>query len=129
ALACQLGDPCWEGVAARGIGVATASSSPEDAIAVLDDARLRCMRFPDTYQWVYGYVLDALCDVAVGAGHPSARGHVDTLGSLAAKTSMREFVVRAHRHRARLGDGDAAETARLLAADIDNPALDRLLSR
>jgi hypothetical protein len=36
-------------------------------------------------------------------------------------------VVRAHLHRSRLGDPSALATARLLAADIDNPALAPLL--
>jgi hypothetical protein len=40
---------------------------------------------------------------------------------------MRELVVRAHLHRGRLGDPAALASARLLAAGIDNPALDRLL--
>jgi hypothetical protein len=40
---------------------------------------------------------------------------------------MRELVVRAHLHRARLGDQTALATARLLAADVDNPALNPLL--
>jgi hypothetical protein len=36
---------------------------------------------------------------------------------------MREFVVRAALHRARLGDAAAAASARLLAETIENPAL------
>ena len=36
---------------------------------------------------------------------------------------MREMVVRAYLHRGRLGDPTAAEAARVLAADLDNPAL------
>ena len=41
---------------------------------------------------------------------------------------MRELVVRAHLHRSRLGDPSALATARMLAADIDNPVLDPLLN-
>jgi hypothetical protein len=40
---------------------------------------------------------------------------------------MRELVVRAQLHRHRLGDGSALAAARMLAADIDNPALADLL--
>jgi hypothetical protein len=41
---------------------------------------------------------------------------------------MRELVVRAHRHRSHLGDPSALLTARMLAAEIDNPALIPLLN-
>ena len=57
-----------------------------------------------------------------------ARRLVDALASLAARGDMRELVVRAHLHRSHLGDPSALATARLLAANIDNPALDPLLN-
>jgi hypothetical protein len=41
---------------------------------------------------------------------------------------MRELVVRAHVHRHRLGDPSALTTARMLATNIDNPALGPLLN-
>ena len=40
---------------------------------------------------------------------------------------MRELVVRSQLHRYRLGDRSALASARLLAEDIDNPALSDLL--
>ena len=42
---------------------------------------------------------------------------------------MREFSVRTHLHRAALGDRASAQAARLLARDIDNPALGSLVDR
>ena len=36
---------------------------------------------------------------------------------------MRELVARAYLHRGRLGDRAAAEAARILAAEVDNPAV------
>ncbi|MDB5848286.1 MAG: hypothetical protein JWP29_2038, partial [Rhodoferax sp.] len=42
---------------------------------------------------------------------------------------MRELVVRAHHHRAGLGDADAAAAARLLAGEVHNPALDDVVAR
>jgi hypothetical protein len=49
------------------------------------------------------------------------------MGTLAARTAMREFTVRVMLHHAAMGgQGDGAAAA-LLAADIDNPVLDRLL--
>ena len=68
-MGCQLNDPCWEGMAARGLGLLNAG-----------------------------------------------RG------------DLRELVVRAELHQVRLGDPTALASARLLSANIDNPALTRLLS-
>jgi hypothetical protein len=47
--------------------------------------------------------------------------------ALASRTGMRELVVRAMVHAAALGDDGDATAAALLAADIENPALHRLL--
>jgi hypothetical protein len=53
---------------------------------------------------------------------------IEALTRLAARTGMRELVVRAQVHRAQLGDPRARDAARLLGSEIDNPALDRLLA-
>ena len=45
--------------------------------------------------------------------------------ALAARTGMREFAASANVYRGRLGDDAAFTAARLLAAEIDNPALGR----
>jgi len=67
-------------------------------------------------------------ELAVQAGAPDAPELVDSLASLAERCGLREMVVRAHAHRARLGDEASRHAARLLAADIDNPALAALVS-
>jgi hypothetical protein len=59
--------------------------------------------------------------------YPGAFRHLERSVGRAARGDMRELVVRAHLHRGRLGDPTALASARLLAAGIDNPALDRLL--
>jgi len=59
--------------------------------------------------------------------HPETRGWVASLTDLASRTGMRELTVRAPHHAAALGDPGAAAAARLLAADVDNPALHALL--
>jgi hypothetical protein len=83
---------------------------------------------PDRYQWVRAYILDATITTAVDQhDEDRARPLVGTLASLAARGDMREFVVRSHLHRSRLGDQTAIVSARLLAADIDNPALNQVL--
>jgi hypothetical protein len=124
ALSCQLGDPCWEGIAARGSGLLQADAGDvRSAVAWLEDATARCSRWPDTYQWVYAYVLDAACQVTVGIGAPSAPRWVERLSQVASRGGMREMVIRAHVHRARLGQAGAAEAAVLAASGIDNPVL------
>jgi hypothetical protein len=125
ALACQLGDPCWEGVTARAIGLLEARRNPDQGLTTLLDARARCARWPDAYQWVHGYVLDALCIVAVETDCADAVARANDLLDLAARADMREFVSRAQLHRASLGVPGAAEAAVLAGADIDNPALRR----
>ncbi len=129
ALSCQLGDPCWEGIAARGSGLLQADAGDvRSAVAWLEDATARCSRWPDTYQWVYAYVLDAACQVTVGVGAPSAPRWVERLSQVAARGGMREMVIRAHVHRAKLGQAGAAEAAVLAAAGIDNPVLAELVA-
>jgi tetratricopeptide (TPR) repeat protein len=124
ALGCQLGDPCWEGIAARGLGrVAIARGDVPRAIEILRDAVSRCVRLPDGYLWGKAYALDALCTVGVANHLPQTPAWVDELMDLAARTGMRELTARAHGHRARLGDRSSEVAARMLAEKIDNPVL------
>jgi tetratricopeptide (TPR) repeat protein len=113
ARACQLGDPCWEGMSARGLGlIAEAMGDSEGAFRILADARARCNRLADPYVWLDGYILDAQCELGRRHGHPDTRLWVDTLQELAARTGMRDLAVRSLLHGAALGDeGDAAAAA------------------
>jgi len=64
-LSCQVGDPCWEGMAARVLGLLCAHRG--DGVAAtewLDEAYRRCSAVSDRYQWVRAYVLDAAVTVA-----------------------------------------------------------------
>jgi tetratricopeptide (TPR) repeat protein len=130
ALATHLGDPCWEGMAARGLGLLSAARGDRPgATAWLTEAHTRCNRTTDRYQWVSAHVLDAVVGLAIDhAEEDEATRLADALFSLAARGDMRELVVRAHLHRSHLGDPSALATARLLAANIDNPALAPLLN-
>lgn len=124
AMGCQLGDPCWEGMAARGIGLCRiADGDVEGGIGWLDDARTRCVRLPDAYLWIQAYCLDALCEAGVRHRPQQAARWVADLEALAARTGMRELLVRALLHRSALGDASAAEAARLFASEIDNPVI------
>ena len=129
-LACQLNDPCWQSIAARGLGLLNASQGYHDAATKwLSEAKTRCNQVPDRYQWIHAHVLDAMITTALARDDQDrARPLVATLASLAARCDMREFVVRAHLHRSRLGDPAALAAARLLGSEIDNPALAALLS-
>ena len=127
ALGCQISDPCWEGIAGRGLGrVAVARGEPRRAAEILLDALARCTRLPDAYLWGRGYALDALCDVAVAEAMPQASAWINELQDLAARSGMRELTVRACLHRGALGDSASTAAAALLAGQIDNPALHTL---
>jgi len=124
ALSLQLGDPCWEGLAARGKGlVANRRGDPESALRWVTEARMRCVRLPDAWLWVEGYCLDALCALAIEHRRGAATQWAADLEALATRTGMRELVARAYLHRSRLGDRAAADAAAVLAAEVDNPAV------
>lgn len=130
ALGCQLGDPCWEGIASRGLGcVAMAHGDTALALEILLDSIQRCLRLPDAYLWGKAYALDALCSLAVAQAMPQAIGWISELQGMAARSGMREITVRSHLYRAALGDSTSATAARLLVCQIDNPALHTLVER
>ncbi|WP_249998418.1 BTAD domain-containing putative transcriptional regulator [Actinoplanes sp. M2I2] len=121
ARACQIGDPCWEGMAARSLAlVAEAAGDPGRAFDLLADARTRSNRLADPYVWLDAHILDAQCELGRRHGHPDVRVWADALGRLASRTGMREMTVRALRHSD--GPGDHAAAA-VLACEIDNPLL------
>ena len=128
ALGCQVGDPCWESVALRGLGlVAAARGDLARALEILLDAPRVCRRLPDTYLWIEVYGLDALCSVGVEHRAEGAPRWIDELEATAARRGMRELLLHAALYRARLGEPGALDVARSLAAQIDNPAVPTLL--
>ncbi|MEV8376219.1 BTAD domain-containing putative transcriptional regulator [Kribbella sp. NPDC056861] len=128
-LGCQLNDPCWEGMAGRGLALlSTGRGEHGEASEWLTQAASRASREPDRYQWVHAHILDAASTAALGRDDEErARPLVTQLAALAARCDMRELMVRAKLHQARLGDSSAAASARLLSAGIDNPALTALV--
>jgi DNA-binding SARP family transcriptional activator len=129
ALGCEVGDPCWESIAARGRGlVAVERGDIERGLELLEEAPRLCRRLPDTYLWIEAYSLDALCRVAIEHDAEPAGRWVDELEAIAARRGLRELLARANVHRARLGEPGALDNARALAAQVDNPALDSLIA-
>jgi tetratricopeptide (TPR) repeat protein len=126
AMACQIGDVCWQTLSLRGLGLVNAERDQwAESIDQLSEAPTHCRRLPDAYRWAEAYALEALVDVAVGAEDGRAAVWLDQLDTLAARHGFRELQVRAHLHKARLGEQDAWSLAALLADEIDNPLLVR----
>jgi DNA-binding SARP family transcriptional activator len=124
ALASELGDPCWEGAAGQGLGrIACQAGQVPTGLRLLEEARRRAGSFPDAYIWVEAYALAELASAAVAADHRRAREWVADLASLAGRTGMREFAIRAYLLRADLGDQGALDSAAVLVAEVENPAL------
>jgi DNA-binding SARP family transcriptional activator len=129
ARACQLGDPCWEGMSARGLAlVAATEGDTAQAFRILDDARLRTNRLADPYVWLDGYILDTQCTLGRQHGHPDTPRWIHQLRLLASRTGMRELTVRSLLHGAAAGNPGDADAARLLAADVDNPQIEALVT-
>ncbi|GAA1670472.1 hypothetical protein GCM10009745_11240 [Kribbella yunnanensis] len=129
ALGCQLNDPCWEGMAGRGLALLhTARGDHSTATEWLDRALSRAGQEPDRYQWVHAHVLDAAITAAL-ARNDTNRAHplAAALSTLAARCDLRELQARAYLHLAALGDPQATTRARSLAPAIDNPHLQTLI--
>jgi tetratricopeptide (TPR) repeat protein len=123
ARSCQLGDPCWEGISARGLAlVAEAGGEADRAFELLADARRRATRLADAYLWLDGYILDAQCELGLRYGRPATAGWVEALRTLASRTGMRELTLRSLRHGAALGRAADADAAALLAAELAGDA-------
>jgi DNA-binding SARP family transcriptional activator len=128
AVGCEVGDPCWESIAMRGLGlVAAAEGDVNRALEQLLEAPRLCRRLPDTYLWIEVYGLDALCRVGLEHRAESVPLWIDELATVSARRGMRELLLRANFYRALLGDTGAFSVARSLASQVDNPALSSLL--
>lgn len=128
ARACQLGDPCWEGVSARGLALGEVAIGDTDrAFEILADARSRCNRHADPYVWLDAYILDAQCGLGRTHGHPDTKQWIEAMHDLSSRAGMREMVVRSLLHGAAIGKEGNAAAAMLLGSDIDNPVLRDML--
>ena len=129
ARACQLGDPCWEGTAARCTAlVSEARGDVDEAFRGLGEARVRANRLADPYVWLDAHILDTMCALGLRHQHPDTAAWAESLRLIASRSGMRELTVRCALHRAALGEPGEADAAAVLAAGIDNPALARLVA-
>ena len=123
-LSAQISDPCFCTKSEANLGLLEAMRGDLAAAeSRLASARMWLIRTPD-HMWSLGYALDASCIVGTSFGLSDTGRWIDELEHLAGRSGMRELVARSyvHRHNA-TGEPSALETARLLAADIDNPRL------
>jgi DNA-binding SARP family transcriptional activator len=92
----QVGDPCWESLALRTLGLVSVDAGDLDrGVAMLEQAPLQCRRLPDTWRWIEMWGYSALVDV--GDRHDldataSWRTHLETE---ATAMGMRPLVDRA----------------------------------
>lgn len=124
ALACQLGDPCWEGMAGRAMAlVAEHAGDQAGAQDWVADARRRSDRVPDRYVWVSAYVAQAQLEIAGRQSPELVAPLAEQLYHDALRADLPEFIAWALVYRAEAGDQASATLAAALAADIANPAL------
>lgn len=98
----QVGDPCWESMAIRGLGLAAIAGGDLTAgLDLLQDAPRQCRRLPDTYRWVEVFGLDALADITSERGLPEADSRIRDLEEASTTHGMRAFSDNAARYRHR----------------------------
>ena len=128
ALGCQVRDCCWEGVSAAGLALVHAAEGDERAaLDRFEDALLRSVREPDASLFGHAFALDLACGFAIRRGVDRARKWASDLQALASRTMMREFLARAYLHRFELGELEALNAAQMVANDVDNPVLHRMV--
>ena len=124
ALACQLGDPCWEGMAGRALALlALHAGDPAAADKWITDARRRCDRLPDRYVWVSGFVALGHLEIAASQQHELVIPLARRLYQDGLRADLPEFTAWALIYQAEAGDLTNLPLARTLAAGIVNPAL------
>jgi hypothetical protein len=124
ALACELDDPCWEGMAARALGMLAVHAGDLGAAqAWLADARRRCDRVPDRYVWVSAYVGLAQLETAARQDPGLVAPAAARLYEHAARSDLPEFLAWALVYQAESGDHVKVPLARSAADGIANPDL------
>ena len=104
-LGCQFGDPCWEAMAARGIGrVEAAHEERRRGDRLAGGCDRSCGATPRTPTCGRRDTRSTPCAPWPSSMEPGMRRGGSPTWSLAARTGMRELLARAYLHRCRLGD-------------------------
>lgn len=84
-LAEQVGDPCWESLSLRALGLLSIDGGELDqGVAMLKQAPLQCRRLPDTWRWIEMWGYAALVDIGDRHhldGTPNWQEHLETEAS------------------------------------------------
>jgi len=124
ALACQLGDPCWEGMAGRAIAlVALHDGGGTVAMEWVTDAQRRSDRVSDRYVWVSGYVTLAHLEIAARLQPDLVLPLARRLYQDAVRADLPEFTAWALIYQAEAGDTAQLPLARAVASQVVSPAL------
>jgi hypothetical protein len=124
ALACQLGDPCWEGVTGRALALlALHAGDSAAAERWIIDARRRCDRVTDRYAWVSGFVALGHLEIAARQQPDLVMPLARALYQDALRTDLPEFIAWALIYQAEAGERAGLPLARAIAEQVTNPAL------
>jgi len=124
ALACQLGDPCWEGMTGRALALlAMHAGDPVAARRWIIDARRRCDRVTDRYVWVSGFVGLAQLEIASRQQPDLVMPLARALYQDALRTDLPEFTAWALIYQAEAGEPSGLPLAQAIAEQVTNPAL------
>ena len=103
ALACEIGDPCWEGLGAYALAMAAlVDGQSEEARDRLEDGFLRATRVSDGWSWLNGYILAELCSVLIDVEPDEARARLSELDAIAQPSNMTYLIERSAALRVRL---------------------------
>ena len=102
-LARQIRDPCWEGLAAKTVGLThLATGDPATALTWMENAATLCRRVTDSYHWLDAEILLAVAEAAWAAGRTDrAVGAARRALDLAAEGAMEAHIVRGQAFLAR----------------------------
>lgn len=94
----QVGDPCWESLALRSLGLVCVDSGDlAHGVAMLQEAPTQCRRLPDTYRWIELWGYEALLDVGDAHALPGVPEWATRLEAEASSLGMRPLAQRARR--------------------------------
>lgn len=124
ALACELGDPCWEGMAARAMSlVVQHEGDRQGGWNWILDARRRSDRVADRYAWISCHIGLTQLDLAAQHQPHLVPALAERLLVDAERADLAEFRAWALLHQVRRDDPLTLVRARRASAGLDNAAL------